>query len=274
MMNRGDGIYFDGSAPMVNGFWYNPNTGDSFGVVDSYFEDNQYIVKTDDGRFIRYEQFMDYVQTETKMPKGKPEAHKTQNELPSEITNLIENPGTSSNPANDNLYGMLDDEMDLIYQSKPLGNLNNVQSTGFSQVVNETSMASNVTIINKALSKREMPEMQVSIDWKDFPKQEIKMLMDLMDVTLDEIIDWYIQSIDVNHYMNCLRDIIRMHINNQFDVPKPIEEPVLLEVEPEIPIEIPEVPVEKPKVTKTTKATKATSKPKATKEKKTKSKTH
>lgn len=264
MMNRGDGIYFDGSTPMVNGHWYNPKTGDSFSVMDSYFEDNQYIVKTDDGRFIRYEQFMDYVQTETKMPKGKPEAKKSQEAIPNEVMNLLESSDSSSSTEP---YGMLNDEMDLIRASKPLGNLNALQSTGFSQVVNEPSMATNVAIINKALSKREMPEMQVAINWTDFPKQEIKMLMDLMDVSLDEIIDWYIHSIDTNHYMNCLRSIIRVHIEEQFGVSKaaniPAEEPKV--------VEAPEAP-KAPKSTKSPKSTKTTKeKPvKLAKEKKTK----
>ena len=208
----GNGVVFNNDMPMINGHWYNPHTGDSFTAVDSFLEDNQFIVKTNDGRFIRYDQFQHYVQTENLMPKGNPSSKSRVDDTPKEVLDLIE--GT------DNNMGMLPDEMDLI---KPLGNLssNNVpRSMDMSTV---STITTNEAIINKALSKRTMPDMNVGIDWSNFPKQEMKMLIDLMDVKLDEIIDWYVKGLDVNHYLNCLRAIIADYIKNQFEETPQIE---------------------------------------------------
>jgi hypothetical protein len=64
----------------------------------------------------------------------------------------------------------------------------------------------------------------------------MKMLMDLMDVELDEIIDWYVRGLDANHYLNCLRTIIADYIKKQFG-----EEPIVTEIQPEI-TPVPEAP--------------------------------
>ena len=50
------GINFNMEGPIMDGTWYNPNTGDSFTVRDSFFEDNQFMVSTMDGRVLNYNQ--------------------------------------------------------------------------------------------------------------------------------------------------------------------------------------------------------------------------
>ena len=40
-----DPTIFTNDGPMMTGTWYNPTNGDSFTVADSFFQDNQYIVK-------------------------------------------------------------------------------------------------------------------------------------------------------------------------------------------------------------------------------------
>ena len=51
-MNSYDAMIFSGETPMMSGTWYNPQTGDSFTVADAFFQDNQYLVKTIDGRIL------------------------------------------------------------------------------------------------------------------------------------------------------------------------------------------------------------------------------
>ena len=53
-------ISFNGEGPVMSGTWYNPKTGDSFTVEDSYFQDNQYLVKTTDGRMLDYNFIQNY----------------------------------------------------------------------------------------------------------------------------------------------------------------------------------------------------------------------
>ena len=45
------GMMFGGEGPVMQGTWYNPNTGDAFTVRDSFFEDNQYVVTTTDDAY-------------------------------------------------------------------------------------------------------------------------------------------------------------------------------------------------------------------------------
>ena len=47
---------FSGETPMMEGKWYNPHTGDSFTVRNTFFEDNQLVVQTMDGRLLEYNQ--------------------------------------------------------------------------------------------------------------------------------------------------------------------------------------------------------------------------
>ena len=85
------GINFGGEGPIMQGTWYNPHTGDAFTVRDSFFEDNQYIVMTTDGRKMDYNRLQNYIQSDMKledlkkMRVEKPEKE----EIPAEIQGLI-----------------------------------------------------------------------------------------------------------------------------------------------------------------------------------------
>ena len=54
-------LTFGMEGPIMDGTWYNTQTGDSFTVRNSFFEDNQYIVQTTDGRILRYDQIQNYI---------------------------------------------------------------------------------------------------------------------------------------------------------------------------------------------------------------------
>ena len=56
MNNMNNGLMFGMEGPNMEGTWYNPQTGDSFTVRNSFFQDNQYLVQTTDGRVLTYEQ--------------------------------------------------------------------------------------------------------------------------------------------------------------------------------------------------------------------------
>ena len=52
-----------GDGPMLDGTWYNPKTGDSFTVRDTFFEDNNLIVMTTDGRRLDYNIISKYIKS-------------------------------------------------------------------------------------------------------------------------------------------------------------------------------------------------------------------
>ena len=48
-----------------------------------------------------------------------------------------------------------------------------------------------------AFSKIEFPEIDLKLKWKQSPDKEISLLMDVMDIDLDEIVEWYIELLEV-----------------------------------------------------------------------------
>ena len=203
------GIMFGGDTPMMTGTWYNPTNGDSFTVRDTFFEDNQFVIQTMDGRVLYYDQIQHYVQTDGPIPKVEKKPKK--DVLPAEVSDIL---------ANDNEMEMLAEDAALI---NGLGNMHNIPAAPITPntVYNPLPTNTNASIIEKALSKRSLPDIQVKIDWKDFPQQEIKMLMDLMDLSKEEIVDWYVSQLDVPTIMECLKQTVTSHINKQLREPKP-----------------------------------------------------
>lgn len=194
-------VIFNGEGPIMQGTWYNPTNGDSFTVADSFFQDNQYIVKTTDGRMLDYNFIQNYVKSDAPIQKQtKSPVHN--NELPTEVASLIE--------------GNFDDIMtndDMNMLNKPLGNIYIPTSTA-----NTTNIAfqnnTNASIIEKALSKRDLPKVTTKILWKQFPQKEIDMLIDLMDVSLDEIIEWYVSRVDVDEIKRELQSDIKKFVED------------------------------------------------------------
>ena len=209
MMNSG--LTFGMEGPMMEGTWYNTNTGDSFTVRNSFFEDNQFIIQTTDGRVLGYDQIQDYIKSDKPINVSKPSQQATT--LPQEVTDLLENESEFSN------YGILEDDMAMISGSSAPTSLGNLSSNNSNNLIQnpetQATHNSNYNIINKALTKRSFPDFQVGIVWDDCPIKEINMLMELMDVEESEIVDWYLSQCDVEHTTNMIKQIIEDHIYKQ-----------------------------------------------------------
>ena len=78
-------LTFGTEGPIMEGTWYNPQTGDSFTVRNSFFEDNQYIVQTTDGRVLGYNQIQNYVKSDR--PIEMPIQTTSQN-IPAEVASI------------------------------------------------------------------------------------------------------------------------------------------------------------------------------------------
>ena len=214
-----NGMMFGGEGPVMQGTWYNPNTGDAFTVRDSFFEDNQYVVTTTDGRYLNYNQLQSYIQTDMKLEDLKRMKTENQNtvkeQLPAEVANLIEG-------SNDPYSGMMtpEDMMignttvnlgnlyrdDLPVQHTPVGDVYVAPyNTGGGQTMNEA-------IIEKALKNAEKPEFNVDVIWDNFPLKQIEMLKDIMEIPEDEIIDWYLDNIEMTEVVDALKTAIRSKI--------------------------------------------------------------
>lgn len=185
-----NGIMFNGDMPSMKGHWYNPRTGDEFTVKDMFFEDNRFVILTTDNRMLDFTSVQNYVQGEKQIDSGNIGAD--ENKLPQEVQDLIE-------PEWDIL------PEDLNATQPQLGNIYNPLPT---------SNVSNINIIDKALSKRELPSFRHSLLWKTYPEKEINMLVDLMDIPYNEIVEWYISKIDIKSVVEDLKDSIRKHMSS------------------------------------------------------------
>ena len=197
---------FGTQGPMMSGYWVNPRTGDGFTVKDSFFEDGQYVVITMDGRKLGYDAIQNYVQSDKPIDTPKPQQKKQ--ELPAEVINELADDSTE----------MLPDEMDMI---KGKGNLGNLYAQP--QQIEQTSK--NEHIINKALSKYPQPTIITNVKWEDFPKREMEMLIDIMDIDKSEIVKWYIDKMDINKVAESICVSVKEYIEREFcyDVEENIE---------------------------------------------------
>lgn len=202
------GLTFGMEGPNMEGTWYNPHTGDSFTVRNSFFEDNQFIVQTDDGRILKYEQIQEYIKSDKPINVQKPVQVET---LPAEVTNILESNYDSN---------ILADDLAMI-SGNSLGNLHTPMPPAQTKPQGHPEPSfSNYAIVDKALSKRSLPQIQIGIMWNDCPYEEMSMLKNLMDVTDVDIVTWYLDQIDVETTTNMIKEVIK-----DFLIPKePIEE--------------------------------------------------
>ena len=216
------GLTFGSDGPLIQGTWINPTTGDSFTVRDSFFEDNNYVITTTDGRYIRYEQFQNYVQADEKSVNEiknsiKEKSAAKEEAIPAEISSLIDNDTTTA----DALITIEDYE--LIYGNKTksttLGNLNDKSqhvAPTYEHARPTVAIAlpenMNTAIIKKALNNTEQPKFKVDVDWNNFPSKQIEMLYDIMGISEDEIIEWYLDNIQLIDIIETIKKSIKERI--------------------------------------------------------------
>lgn len=167
--SMGSGVMMMGDGPNFTGTWYNVNTGDSFTVRDTYFEDNKVKIQTTDGRIIGYEQLQNYVQSEVPITKNNipiPTGDGTMANKNMPVTSPLE---TTISQDNNLLRGL--EQEPRLSQNSP--------------------KSENWKIIDKAMSKiEEGPKLEISVVWDNYPGKEIGLLKDIMEIPEKEIIQY------------------------------------------------------------------------------------
>lgn len=219
-----NGINFSVDGPVMSGTWYNPNTQDSFTVRDTFFENNQLLVSTTDGRMLDYNMIQNYVQCD---PKDIPAKNSKQiNDIPSEVASILESP-TPQDP------NMLEEDMNLIngYNNikntpSPLGNLNKINNEGIGKSEDQR-------LVERVLSRQQQPSINCNINWTKFPQKQMDVLMDMMGVDIEDVCDFYISKINLND----IRESIKKDIENFIlvamgyiveEAPVQIQEPITI----------------------------------------------
>ena len=215
-MNSYDAMIFSGETPMMSGTWYNPQTGDSFTVADAFFQDNQYLVKTVDGRILDYNIIKNYIKSDKPIPTQKKPANE---QLPKEVSNiLLKESGDLNSPLDDTLQNdilqndILPEDMDLI-KPRSLGNLNTPTNAPVNTPVQPRNPFG--VIIERALAKKDQPLLDVKVNWENFPRKEIELLTSVLDLSIDEIIQWYISQIDMSQIESIVAKTLTETINRE-----------------------------------------------------------
>lgn len=230
-----------GEGPILTGNWYNPKTGDSFTVRDTYFEDNNFYVMTTDGRRMDYNLMSQYVQSDKPIPKMEQPQQQTQ--IPQEILSQMEN----------NMDGdfMTEDDMALITGQTPKVQANFVDPT---KVVAQIPKDEDVLLIERLLKRASKPAITCGVKWSNFPEKQFEML-DMMAVDTEKIVEYFLQSIDLQALREEVKYGIEKYIYDYFGNGKEIAE-FNESFEPVTVVEH----VEKPKTTKKTTTKKTTKK--------------
>lgn len=149
---------------MITGQWINKRTGKTINVRNTIIDGDNMIIISDAGQIGMEEFSRDYIQASDEIynEDGKVIGHEKMNFSPMEIENTITRP-----------------------IKKEVAKKKEVESESDK-------------IIRKMFSKiLSAPKINISIDWIDFPKEQLKTLIDYLDVSMDDISRYIIKN-----YMN------------------------------------------------------------------------
>lgn len=235
-----------GEGPILTGNWYNPKTGDSFTVRDTYFEDNNFYVITTDGRRMDYNLMSQYVQSDKPLPKME-EPKPQQPQIPQEVLSQMTNDGS------DDFMTEEDRALIMGVTGELKGSQVSVQQPASIQpkpVVTQES--EDDMLVRRILKRASKPAVTCGVKWSNFPEKQFEML-DMMAVDTEKIVEYYLQSIDLEALREEVKFGIEKYIYDYFGNEKEIAE-----FNESFELEVTEKePVEKPKPTKksTTKKT-------------------
>lgn len=258
-----------GDGPILNGHWYNPKTGDSFTVRDTFFEDNNLICMTTDGRRLDYNMIQNYIQSDKPFPK------QTQPVKPNIPDSILSEVMPVNNPIEktlDNNAGpltgmdtslMTEEDIALITGQAPKVQANFIDpAKAPTQAVAPVPKDEDVLLIERLLKRASKPSVACYVKWANFPEKQFEML-DMMAVDPEKIIEYFLQNIDLQALREEVKFGIEKYIYDYFSNEKEVAEfnesfetvTVVEHVEKTV-----ERPVEKPKATKKSTPKKTTKK--------------
>lgn len=241
-----------GEGPILTGNWYNPKTGDSFTVRDTYFEDNNFYVLTTDGRRMDYNLMSQYVQSDKPLPKMAQQ--KTQQpQIPQEVLSQMENDGADDFMTEEDKALIMGVTGGLKGSQVSIQQPTNIQPKPV--VTQGQGESEDDMLVRRILKRSTAPDVDCKVNWRNFPTKQMEML-DMMAVDVDTIVDYYIKDIDLEQIREAVKEGIEKYIYDYFGNEKEIAEfnetfePVVVEKEP----------VEKPKTPKKSTTKKTTKK--------------
>jgi hypothetical protein len=166
---------FNGSD-IVGKRWYSTKSNDSFVVKDVLMDESGNLsFFTTDNRTIDSSQLANYIQSDVpinNIPKQQPRVDVDLTKLDSDTPITVVN----------------EDESIL---NTPIGSN---QSPWVSPAITierkEEKIDEEIMIIEKALKKIEFPQVCCSFTWNEFPKKELSMLLEIMEIPMEKVLDY------------------------------------------------------------------------------------
>ena len=187
-------IVMDG--PMIDGTWYNNQTGDRFTVRDSFFQDGQLMIQATDGRMFDYNTIQNYVRSDNQSSPNTIQYQKNTSTSPNEVENLLED------------YMIEEDKTMLVSPQKPQPTTPTPQPT----------LSEDEIIINRILSRVQEPIVHTNIDWTKFPIKQFDMLIDMMGVDIESIAKYFVNKIDFDELKKTLTEEISHYILRNMEI--------------------------------------------------------
>lgn len=257
------GITFDGTAPMMEGTWFNPKTGDVVKIRDTFFENNNYIARTTDGRMLNYNQLQNYIRDDSKSLKKPVQEQKTPAKPASNSTPMGGPSTPKVNPdamlsAED--LAMLDGlekpaEEPMFDQAKArhispeqhaeieathrLQNGMAERMNGISDHLDQRGQEITISdqIINRAMEDEDKPKLVVQVSW-NAPAEKLKFLKQNMGIKDSDIVRWITRTLDSRDLSSDVRDSVAEWVDSLFEKePKPAQ--THTEEKPKGPLKVP-----------------------------------
>ena len=171
-------IFKINGSDIVGKRWYSTKSNDSFVVKDVLMDESGNLsFFTTDNRTIDSSQLGNYIQSDVpinNIPKQQPRVDVDLTNLDSDtpITVVNEDESILNTPIGSNQSSWV---------SSPI-------------IIGPDAMASTrdeeIMIIEKALKKIEFPQVCCSFTWNEFPKKELSMLLEIMEIPMEKVLDY------------------------------------------------------------------------------------
>ncbi len=216
------GITFDGTAPMMEGTWFNPKTGDVIKIRDTFFENNNYIARTTDGRMLNYSQLQNYVRDDSKTPNtNKQEVKPVQQTASAHV---------QSAPSVDPDSMLSQEDLDILEGLSTPDSAQNrsavqeVQNgiaerlNGIADYIDKRGQELTISdqIINRAMEDEDEPRLMVKVSWYA-PIEKLRFLKENMGITDSDIVRWITRTLDSRDLSSDVRDSVTEWVDNLFE---------------------------------------------------------
>ena len=192
----------------IQGDWINKNTGQKIHIKNSVIDGDQMIIITNIGQLSMDEFSRNYIQVSDDMYDMNGKIITTTNEYEQQINKNL--------PKVETL-----DTQEYIINDKPV-DFNNIaittdeaKATAFT--INEssnTTYITNIGLIKKVFDKvNSKPEINVTINFNEFPKEQIATLVNFLDVSIDDIANYlYTEYVNENTVKEQIKSIINREL--------------------------------------------------------------